>query len=71
MRRRLALAGLLGAAVLGSGAGLAYANSASTDVVETGFATVAEGAVADCPDRSGNTTGDATPDSTGDATGGL
>ncbi len=56
MGRRIALAVLLGAAALGSGAGFAYANGAATDVVETGYATVADGAES-CPDRAGDATG--------------
>ncbi len=75
LRRRLALAGLLGAAVLGSGAGFAYAGSASADVVETGYATVADSVAADCPGRAGDTAGDTAGvtagNTTGDSTGGL
>jgi hypothetical protein len=57
--RRLALAGVLTAAVLAGGAGFAYANSASaTQPVESGYATVvdegnptADGSRSDCPER--------------------
>jgi hypothetical protein len=60
--RRVALAGLLAAAVIGGGAGVAYATGGSSAIVETGYATEAEhvrGAEAatdadrDCPGRDG------------------
>jgi hypothetical protein len=62
--RRVALAGVLAAAVIGGGAGVAYATGGSGAVVETGYATEVErvrGAEAqaaadadrDCPGRNG------------------
>jgi hypothetical protein len=62
--RRVALAGVLAAAVIGGGAGVAYATGGSGTIVETGYATEVErvrGAEApaaadadrDCPDRDG------------------
>jgi hypothetical protein len=45
-RRRLVLAGLLGAAVLTGGAGAAYAANTDNRPVETGYAVVAAD---DCP----------------------
>ena len=58
--RRIALAGVLTAAVLAGGAGFAYANSGSaTQPVESGYATVvdegnptADGSRSDCPERA-------------------
>ena len=62
--RRVTLAGVLAAAVIGGGAGVAYATGGSGAVVETGYATEVErvrGAEAqaaadadrDCPSRDG------------------
>jgi hypothetical protein len=62
--RRVALAGVLAAAVIGGGAGVAYATGGSGAIVETGYATEVErvrGAEApaaagpdrDCPGRDG------------------
>jgi hypothetical protein len=62
--RRMALAGVLAAAVIGGGAGVAYATGGSGPIVETGYATEVErvrGAEAqaaaeadrDCPGRDG------------------
>jgi hypothetical protein len=63
--RRVALAGVLAAAVIGGGAGVAYATGGSGAIVETGYATEVErvrGADAqaaadsdrDCPGRDGS-----------------
>jgi hypothetical protein len=62
--RRVALAGLLAAAVIGGGAGVAYATGGSGAIVETGYATEVErvrgaetraaaDADRDCPGRDG------------------
>lgn len=54
--RRLALASVIGAAVLGAGAGVAYA-AGNAEPAETGYATVVdEGAAdaADCPTAEGD-----------------
>jgi hypothetical protein len=68
-RRRLVLAGLLGAAVLTGGAGAAYAANTDSRAVETGYAVVvdggapaaegsaATGAANDCPDGAAEGTG--------------
>jgi hypothetical protein len=74
--RRIALAGVLAAAVIAGGAGVAYATGGSGAVVETGYATEVErvrGAEAaadadrDCPGRNGSagprSGGSASPDS--------
>jgi hypothetical protein len=74
--RRVALAGVLAAAVIGGGAGVAYATGGSGAIVETGYATEVErvrGAEAqaaadrDCPGRDGSAGprggGSASPDS--------
>ena len=76
--RRVALAGVLAAAVIGGGAGVAYATGGSGAVVETGYATEVEGvrgaeapaaadADRDCPGRDGSAGprggGSASPDS--------
>jgi hypothetical protein len=76
--RRVTLAGVLAAAVIGGGAGVAYATGGSGAIVETGYATEVErvrGAEAqaaadadrDCPDRDGSAGprggGSARPDS--------
>jgi hypothetical protein len=74
--RRVALAGVLAAAVIGGGAGVAYATGGSGAIVETGYATEVErvrGAEAqaaadrDCPGRDGSAAprggGSASPDS--------
>ena len=60
-RLRLALAGLLGAVALAAGAGVAYAASTGSPVVETGYATVVEpsSAAYDCPDDGADAEGDA------------
>ena len=76
--RRVTLAGVLAAAVIGGGAGVAYATGGSGAIVETGYATEVErvrGAEAqaaadadrDCPGRGGSVGprggGSASPDS--------
>jgi hypothetical protein len=76
--RRVALASVLAAAVIGGGAGVAYATGGSGAIVETGYATEVErvpGAEApaaadadrDCPGRDGSAGprggGSASPDS--------
>ena len=68
--RRLAIAGLLGAAVLTGGAGAAYAANTDSRAVETGYAVVVDGgtpttadgsatagAANDCPDDTAEGTG--------------
>ena len=66
--RRLAIAGLLGAAVLTGGAGAAYAANTDSRTVETGYAVVVDGgtpaadgsatagASNDCPDAAAEST---------------
>lgn len=56
--RRLAIAGLLGAAVLTGGAGAAYATSTDSRAVETGYAVVVTD---DCPDGAAEGTEVSTP----------
>ena len=53
-RRRLVLAGLLGAAVLTGGAGAAYAANIDDRAVETGCAVVVQD---ECPDPGGQDIG--------------
>jgi hypothetical protein len=70
--RRLALAGVLTAAVLAGGAGVAYATgTAGTGLVESGYATVvdegpqtrgtADGDRGDCPERGAGGSGSESP----------
>jgi hypothetical protein len=76
--RRVALVGVLAAAVIGGGAGVAYATGGSGAIVETGYATEVERARGseaptaadadrDCPGRDGSAGprggGSASPDS--------
>lgn len=54
--RRLALATVIGAAVLGAGAGVAYA-AGNAEPAETGYATVVDEGAADCPTGEGSAEG--------------
>jgi hypothetical protein len=68
-RRRLAIAGLLGAAVLTGGAGAAYAANTDSRAVETGYAVVVDGGA---PAAEGSTTAGASdncPDDAAEGTG--
>ena len=60
-RFRTALAGGLGAVALAAGAGLAYAATTGSPVVETGYATVVEpsSAAYDCPEDGADPGADA------------